>query len=64
MPEFILIPYDVDENHLNTFTDVKPVGKGISTFGRFTLDFLRTTFKLTVFPLPVKVSTDYDVAVS
>ena len=26
MPEFILIPYDVDENNIGTFTDVKPAG--------------------------------------
>ena len=50
MPEFILIPYDVDDNQINTFADVKPAGKGVSTFGRFTQDFIRTTFKLTVFP--------------
>ena len=27
VPEFIFIPYDVDENHINMFTDVKPAGK-------------------------------------
>ena len=27
VPEFILIPYDVDGNHIGTFTDVKPAGK-------------------------------------
>ena len=27
VPEFILIPYDVDENHIGMFTDVKPAGK-------------------------------------
>ena len=27
VPDFILIPYDVDGNHISTFTDVKPCGK-------------------------------------
>ena len=26
VPEFILIPYDVDENHIRSFTDVNPAG--------------------------------------
>ena len=26
VPKFILIPYDVDGNHLNKSTDVKPAG--------------------------------------
>ena len=40
----------------------KPAGQDVLTLGRFTSYFLCTTFMLTVFPLPVKVSND--VAVS
>ena len=38
-PEFILIPYDVDKNHISKFTDVKPLAsfayKGCFDLGKF-----------------------------
>ena len=48
-----LILYDVDKHHISTFTDVKPACtfcpiKGVLTWERFTFNFLRTTFMLTV----------------
>ena len=54
VPEFILILCNVDENHISMFTDVKLIRtflsfKGVLTWGRFTVNFLRTTFMLTVY---------------
>ena len=49
VPGFLLILYVMDENHINRFTDVKPVNKAVYTWGRFILAFKRTPFMLTVF---------------
>ena len=38
MPEFLLNPYDMDETHINRFTEMKPAGKAVLTLGHFTLD--------------------------
>ena len=44
MLEFIIFPYDVNENHITTSAD-----KGVLTWVCFIVNFLRTTVRLTVF---------------
>ena len=56
MPEFILIPYDVDENHINTFTDVKPLGKGVSNFGRTVKTLYNATLYNRIFNIRHKIA--------
>ena len=39
VPEFLLIPYDMDDNHINRFTDVEPASKAVYSWGHFILNF-------------------------